>query len=772
MANGAVRELITKVKFQIDQASLSQVNKTFQEVKKNLASISDKSLKVGATAETSKAQSALRSLKAQADNVAATTSNIKIGADTSKASNALKDVKKQVDKVSTTASKVKVNADTGKATSTLQRLKRTLNDIKANVKAKVNVDSGNANSTLARIKGQLNSLSGKVTTAYVEVKQKGKAVGEGVKKTGQALADNGGTIAATGAAMIAPMVFPIKEAMDFESAMADVRKVVDFDTPEQFKQMGRDIAELSTKIPMTKEQIASLVAAGGQANIARDQLLDFATAAGKMGVAFDISAQEAGESMAQMKSAFGMTLPQIMSLSDAINHLGNNSSASSPKVLAVIKRVGAMGELAGFSATEVAALGAAITGIGVAPEVAATGIQNMSKALTGGYAVTKDTIGAFGRIGLTFEQVKQSMQVDAKGTLLDVLTRISKLGKADQIEVLTGIFKSESLESIAPLLNNLNLLQDTLGLVGDKSKYAGSMEKEFAARNATTANSVQLLKNELHKTEGEIGEDFLPTVNRLAKGLQSLTKRFSSFSKEHPQLASGIMAGVAAFGALLVVLGGVGLAISGITTAISALAPIFAAASGVLSAGFAPVLAVIAAIAAAIYFVGTYWEQIVAWFQPGIDTMMDGLAQLQSAWQNLQPFIAAITPLLKAIATVIGVVIVGNIWVLFKVASVVFNTIARLINWIAGLLGGLGETIQWLAGGLAGLIDKAAQFIGMKGQIDGVNSSITQKWADRAMANGSTVNNSQTNYNTFTNPNQWGETNRANNTFFAYDEYR
>ena len=81
MASGAVRELITKVKFQIDKASLSQANKAAQDVKKNLTSVSDKSLKVGVMAETSKAQSALKDLKRQADKVSATVSKVKVNVD-------------------------------------------------------------------------------------------------------------------------------------------------------------------------------------------------------------------------------------------------------------------------------------------------------------------------------------------------------------------------------------------------------------------------------------------------------------------------------------------------------------------------------------------------------------------------------------------------------------------------------------------------------------------------------------------------------------------
>mgnify|MGYP002691401850 CR=1 FL=1 len=58
-------------------------------------------------------------------------------------------------------------------------------------------------------------------------------------------------------------------AIKFESAMADVKKVVNFDTPAQFKEMGDDILKLTRTIPMAGEEIAAIVAAGGQSGVAR-----------------------------------------------------------------------------------------------------------------------------------------------------------------------------------------------------------------------------------------------------------------------------------------------------------------------------------------------------------------------------------------------------------------------------------------------------------------------------------------------------------------------
>ena len=88
-----------------------------------------------------------------------------------------------------------------------------------------------------------------------------------------------------------------RRAMEFESAMADVRKVVEFDSKEDFNKMSKAVLELSTRIPMAQNGLAQIVAAGGQSGIEKDRLLDFAEAAAKMGIAFDISADQAGEMM-------------------------------------------------------------------------------------------------------------------------------------------------------------------------------------------------------------------------------------------------------------------------------------------------------------------------------------------------------------------------------------------------------------------------------------------------------------------------------------------
>ncbi|BBI91829.1 phage tail tape measure protein [Serratia symbiotica] len=342
--------------------------------------------------------------------------------------------------------------------------------------------------------------------------------------------------AALGAGIVTAMAGPIKQAIDFESTMADVRKVVDFDTPEQFKQMSEDILKLSTALPMAADGIGQIVAAGGQAGIAKEELMSFAQSAVKMGIAFDQTAEQSGQMMAQWRTAFRLTQNDVVSLADKINTLGNNGPANAAKISEIVTRIGPLGEVAGLASGEIAALAATIAGMGVESDVAATGIKNFMLALTKGKSATKSQKIALHTLKISPKKLAAQMQKDAKGAMLMVLKAIEKVPKKDQAALLNDLFGSESLGAIAPLLTNLKLLEVNLDRVADKQKYGGSMQKEYASRAATTANAIQLFKNQMHVASVSIGSIFLPSIVEATKKIQPLIEQLRTWSKAHPEL--------------------------------------------------------------------------------------------------------------------------------------------------------------------------------------------------------------------------------------------
>lgn len=416
------------------------------------------------------------------------------------------------------------------------------------------------------------------------------------------------------------MVVPVKLAIDYESSMADVKKVFN-GTEAEFKSINTEILDMSTRLPMAAKDIAAIVAAGAQSGIASKELTTFAETAVKMGVAFDISAEQSGQSMAELRTAFRMSQDQVTTLADQINYLGNNTPAAAKGIMEIVQRIGPLGEVGGFAASSIAAIGATLRGMGISEEIAATGIKNTMLALVAGESATKGQKAAYKELGIDYAKVAKDMQKDANGTTLMVLKQIAKLDKYKQAAVLADLFGKESLSAIAPLLTNMEALEKNLGLVADKSKYAGSMEQEYAARAATSANNIQLLKNSVSALGIDIGTVLLPPLNMVIDKARGLTNQVITWAKENPALAATLTK-IAVGGILLV--GGLSALALGITALLGPIA-ILKVTLGTLGLGFSAVgaifspvgliiLGIVAAVAGAAYLIYRNWEPISGFF--------------------------------------------------------------------------------------------------------------------------------------------------------------
>ncbi|ECC3382356.1 phage tail tape measure protein [Salmonella enterica subsp. enterica] len=347
--------------------------------------------------------------------------------------------------------------------------------------------------------------------------------------------------AGAGTTILGALALPVKSAIALESKMADVRKVVDgLDTPEAFKAMTEQVRDLSTELPMSAEGIAEIVAAGGQAGIARDELMQFTDDAVKMGVAFDTTAEESGQMMAQWRTAFKLTQGEVAGLADKINYLGNTGPASAKKISDVVTRIGPLGGVAGVASGEIAAMGATIAGMGVESEVAATGIKNFMLSLTAGGSATKSQKKALRLLRIDPKKLAADMQKDARGAMLHVLESLAKVPEEKQAAVLNALFGKESLGAIAPLLTNLDLLRTNFNRVADAQQYGGSMQKEYAARAATTENQLLLLQNQTKAISSTLGETFLPSVNEGIKAMEPFIEDVRTFVRENPEVVKSI----------------------------------------------------------------------------------------------------------------------------------------------------------------------------------------------------------------------------------------
>ena len=316
MSSGTVRELVTKVTFKVDNSSVGRVNQSINNLKRNLEQLSR-------------------------------------GVDTS-LNQSLSNVSRSIRRVSSSIARLNSQM------SRLGRINNTNNTDGGNPLGNLRINSLRVTSASTRVSGgnvtvhgfnpssngnpSTNGLLNAIRNIRVmhadRVFVKGNISGNnhgngrnnppnpppnphGNPSGGrlQNFVDQSGNMIAAGAAMIAPVVFPVREAMKFESAMADVKKVVDFDGAKESNNMSKAIQDMSMKIPMAQEELANIVAAGGQSGIEKQNLMEFAESAAEMGVAFDIPADKAGDMMAQWRTAFKMGQAEVVDLADKVNFL-------------------------------------------------------------------------------------------------------------------------------------------------------------------------------------------------------------------------------------------------------------------------------------------------------------------------------------------------------------------------------------------------------------------------------------------------------------------
>ncbi len=505
------------------------------------------------------------------------------------------------------------------------------------------------------------------------------------------------------AGAVAGVAFPVKLAVEFESAMADVKKVVDFDTPKQFKEMEQDILRLTRTIPMAGAELAKITASGGQLGVARKDLPKFTETIAKMSVAFDMAADQAGDSMAKLANIYQIPIDQIGKLGDAVNHLSNSSPAKAGDIINTLGRVGGVAKQFGLTEIQTTSLSNAFISLGKTPEIAGTAINGMLTKL-----MTADKQGAkfqkaLKNMGMESKDLKKAIKENGEQALMDFLKQVGKLPKENQMGALVDLFGLEYADDVAVLVGGLETYKKSINELKKTSKdgkpaFIGSMDKEFAARSATTANNWQIFKNSLTEIGITAGSVLLPALNQLMTTIRPIINSFADWASKNPEVVSALVHLAAGFAALKV--GGlmfrfVGNELSGLMVSfrlakallgvdwlatvirfksgIGALARIFGVVktaatllgSGLMSLGrfllMSPIGIALALLGVAAYLLYKNWDGVVG--------------GAKALWQDLSNFISGVV---NSIASFFG-----TCWERIKAFfnSGIGNISAQIINW-------------------------------------------------------------------------------------------
>lgn len=331
-----------------------------------------------------------------------------------------------------------------------------------------------------------------------------------------------------------------KSAIDYEDKMADVKKVITA-TDEEFKELSNSLLEMSKITPVSAAGLAEIAAAGAQLGVEVGNLKEFVTITADMATAFDMTAENAGNAVASLSNIFGISINDTEKLGDAINHLSNNSAANARQIVDVLVRIGGTGKAIGLTQQEVAALGSTLISFGKSPEIAGTALDAFLVRLQ-----TLNSLGPTGqeslnKIGVSAVQMSQMINENASEAIVHFLEQVNTLNNTEKAGALTNIFGRGPQADILLMASNIESLKKQLDLVGDSSKYLGSMQKEAASRAETTANQLELLKNNVNVLSISLGNQLLPILNSTISGLSGIVDVVGAITGQFPEITKYII---------------------------------------------------------------------------------------------------------------------------------------------------------------------------------------------------------------------------------------
>lgn len=350
------------------------------------------------------------------------------------------------------------------------------------------------------------------------------AAAGGATKLGKsisAMSVAGGALLAGGiAAGVGGIVTGLKaagtSAIDFQTQMTGISKVLDDQSPENLSRVDAQIKSMAVSLGVLPTELAAMTQALAASGL-QDDLVGYTEDAAKLGVAFDLSGQEAGHAIASLTASLGLSRGEMQSLMGTINELDDGMNSSSKQLVTYLEEVAGIGRSASISGETMLALGSAIISTGSAPDKAATGVKNFIATMEAGSAATDAQVQAFAKLGFSAEEVAKQMATgNAEAQIKAISTALAGLPPEERFATMIDLFGKESIGSVGGLATNVDLLGDAFKIAGDKAAAAGSVQAEYERVSQTTAHSLAQLKANVSVTAIAVGSELLPEINRIA----------------------------------------------------------------------------------------------------------------------------------------------------------------------------------------------------------------------------------------------------------------
>lgn len=311
-------------------------------------------------------------------------------------------------------------------------------------------------------------------------------------------------IATLGIAKIASEIgqlgsYVMQTGIQFESAFAGVEKTVDA-TDAQLQEFRSGIREMSTEIPQTAAEIASVAEAAGQLGIRNEYLLGFTETMSNLDVATNMTATEAATSLARLANITQMPQENFDRLGSTIVALGNNLATTESEITEMGLRLAGAGKQVGMSEAQILGLAGAISSVGIEADAGGSAVSTIMTKMQLAVEQGGESLEQFANVaGMSADEFRQAFQEDAAQALVSFVEGLGTMDSRGQSAIATlsdmEITEIRQRDALLRLAGAGDVLSESLGIATQAWDENNALTNEAEKRYQTLESQIQILKN-------------------------------------------------------------------------------------------------------------------------------------------------------------------------------------------------------------------------------------------------------------------------------------
>jgi len=391
------------------------------------------------------------------------------------------------------------------------------------------------NSLIIKIAGKADEFIDELDKVKKETKNLEKVLTKTAKISAAAFVAFAGSIALV-----------TKSFANYEKALVGVGKTTNIEG-KRLQKFGKEFQKLSTEIPISTNELLGIAQAAGQLGVkGEEDLLLFTETVAKLGVATDLSGEQAAIALTRILNVTGESISSIDNFGSVIVQLGNNFAATESEIVRMTTEVARSTAVFGVTAAQAAGMATALKSVGVQAQLGGSAVGRAFRSIDASVRTGGKSLENLAEItGMTGAQLKKTFKEDSTAVFQAFISGLGDIQRegGDTTAALAsfGLKGDEILKVLPVLAKNSQLVGKALKTAADETKNATALNDEAAKAFATLDAELVRTGNNFTNLKTNIGEQLAPQITELLVALNRILKAYSELDKETLSLIASFL---------------------------------------------------------------------------------------------------------------------------------------------------------------------------------------------------------------------------------------